>query len=511
MNILAGQAVSLPSGGAVMYKSISEHQISLFDFNQANGLELDKSNEWVRLADRIDWAAMEKKYAEMFPSKTGRPAIPLRMALGSLIIQKRKQVSDRALMKEIAENPYLQYFIGLETFEPKEPFRATSLVAFRKRFTADFLKEANELFLEKAGATPEHDGEVTEPEKKCDESGSGKEEGITNFGTLIQDATCSPSNIKYPQDFALLNDAREKLEEMIDYFHGEYHPWKKPRTYRQVARKEYLALAKSKRRTSKEIRKTVRKQLGYVRRDLGYIDQYLEKGYPLPKKYEQYLETIRALYDQQKYMFDNHTHRVDDRIVSISQPYIRPIVRGKSRTRVEFGAKYDVSIDEKGHARLEKLSFDAYNEGGFLQESIERYKERTGHYPARVLADQIYRTRANRAYCKEHNIVMSGPRLGRPAKDTKLTKQESQDNTDRIEVERFFSFEKRCCGAGLIMTRLEETTKHSIALSVLVANMFHIPLGPVFLLSFIDCDDGACGQYFVLFDEAAELYDVKLS
>ena len=127
-------------------------------------------------------------------------------------------------------------------------------------------------------------------------------------------------------------------------------------------------------------------------------------------------ETIKELYEQQKYMYDNKVHRVDHRIVSLSQPYLRPIVRGKTKAPVEFGAKYDISIDEKGHARMEKISFDPYNEGGFLIDAIERYKARTGRYPERVLADQIYRTRANRKYCEEHGIRLSGPKLGRPPK-----------------------------------------------------------------------------------------------
>ena len=206
----------------------------------------------------------------------------------------------------------------------------------------------------------------------------------------------------------------------------------------------------------------------------------MEAGYALPLKYIDYYLTIQKLYEQQKYMYENKTHSVEDRIVSISQPYLRPIVRGKAKSPVEFGAKYDVSIDEKGHARLEKLSFDAYNENTIFVDAMNRYKERTGHYPKRVLVDQIYRTRDNRNFCKDHNITMSGPKLGRPSKDKKSTKEEYQDNTDRIEVERFFSTEKRCNGAGLIMTKLEETTLSSIAMSVLVTNLFAVDISGIF-------------------------------
>ena len=184
------------------------------------------------------------------------------------------------------------------------------------------------------------------------------------------------------------------------------------------------------------------------------------------------LATVRTLVEQQQYMYDNKVHSVPDRIVSISQPYIRPIVRGKAKSPVEFGAKLDLSIDENGIARLERLSFDAYNESDVLITAVENYKSRTGHYPERVLVDQIYRNRTNRAFCSEHGIRISGPALGRPKKDSKVDKkQEYIDNNDRIEVERAFSLAKRRYGLGLITAKLDTTTRSSIALSIIAMNV----------------------------------------
>lgn len=144
----------------------------------------------------------------------------------------------------------------------------------------------------------------------------------------------------------------------------------------------------------------------------------------------------------------------------------------KAKAPVEFGAKLDLSIDEKGIARLERLSFDAYNESDVLITAVENYKSRTGHYPERVLVDQIYRNRSNRAFCKEHGIRISGPALGRPKKDDKADKkQEYIDNTDRIEVERAFSLAKRKYGLGLLTTKLDTTTRSAIALSIIAMNV----------------------------------------
>ena len=134
---------------------------------------------------------------------------------------------------------------------------------------------------------------------------------------------------------------------MIDWFCSQYG-FEKPRTYRKVAHKEYLAFAKSKKPSFDRIKQAIQQQLGYVARDLKYIDEFLESGYELDGKYQDYLETIRKVYEQQKYMHDNNTHKVSDRIVSISQPYVRPVVRGKASKPTEFGAKIHLSIDELG-------------------------------------------------------------------------------------------------------------------------------------------------------------------
>lgn len=453
-----------------MYKQADKTQISFLDFNQPMGLHMNPDNRWIQMADKIPWDLFEVKYASLFPSDTGNVAKPLRMALGSLIIQNRFQYPDRELVEQITENPYLQYFIGLPGYQDTPPFDASTLVLFRKRITADMLNEANEYLL-----AHKEDNHPKPPSsgKDTDESSLPKEE-TGNKGTLAIDATCAPANIRYPQDISLLNEAREKLEHMI-YRMCRSYGLQLPRRYCRKARKDYLAFAKGRKHSKKQVRTAVRKQLSYVRRDIGYLEGYFGKGYVPDTKDIPIILTVFKLYEQQEYMYRNQVHSVPERIVSISQPWIRPIVRGKVKAPVEFGAKLDISIDSEGYGRLEKVSFDAYNESGCLIEAVERYKSRTGNYPERVLADQIYRTRDNRAYCKKHGIRLSGPKLGRPSPNAKTDRrQEYQDNIDRIEVERYFSRSKRCYGLGYVVTKLEETQTTSIALSVFVSNLFRI-------------------------------------
>ena len=451
----------------LMYKFERYRQLGLADFNQPVGLKMNPENRWVKKAETIPWDAIEEKYAKLFPSKTGMPAKPLRMALGSLLIQKQLGFPDRELVEEIMENPYFQYFIGLPGYQTEAPFVPSLLVEFRKRLTDDILDEINEMII--AFNTPDDPTPGSGSDQEPEETDTGE-----NHGTLTLDATCVPQNISFPQDVNLLNEARENLEGIVDdlCMRFGYHA---PRMYRRNARKDYLGLAKCKKRTSKKIRKAVKQQLQYIRRDRKYIDGLLDAGCELTLRQSGRLSVIDKVYGQQKYMYENKVHSVPDRIVSISQPYIRPIVRGKAGAPVEFGAKMDLSLDEKGMARIEKLSFDAYNESDVLIVAVERYFERTGYYPERILADKIYRNRNNLAYCREHGIRLSGPSLGRPKKDAGTDKKmEYKDNADRIAVERAFALAKRKYGLGMITSKLNETTRCSIALSVIAMNVDRI-------------------------------------
>lgn len=391
-----------------MYKPSDRSQSSFLDFNQPMGLHMNPNNRWVKMADSVPWDVFEKKYSRLFKAKTGNVAKPVRMALGALIIQTKFQYSDRELVEQITENPYLQYFIGLSGYQEEPPFDSSTLVLFRKRINAQMIAEANEYML--SSRNKKDDDDNPKPPTGGMSSGNATSD---NEGTLILDASCAPVNIRYPQDISLLNEAREKLETIIYRFHKAYG-LALPRRYARRARKEYLAFAKSKKHTAKKIRKALRQQLSYVKRDIAYLEEFMSDGYAPEAREIPLLLTIFKLYEQQQYMYDNKVHSVENRIVSISQPWIRPIVRGKLNAPVEFGAKLDISIDTDGYARIEKTSFDAYNESGSLKKAAERYKERTGHYPERILADQIYRTRENRSFCKEQGIRLSGPKLGRP-------------------------------------------------------------------------------------------------
>lgn len=457
----AAKSLHLEMSG--MYK-FDNGQISLEDFGQPIGMNLKDSNRWVKRAQLIPWIEIEKKYAKLFSNKKGNVAKSLRLGLGARIIQSEYGYSDAEIPLQIQENPYLQYFCGYKAFDDsKPPFDPSMMVYFRKRLTPEIVGEINEMIIMAEQAKLENEKEEVKDE--LDDS----DDDDKNSGTMIVDATCAPSQITYPQDVSLLNKARECSEKIIDELHvrGE----EKPRTYRKKAHKDYISYARSRKPKAKQTRKAISKQLGYLKRNIGSIEKMLADGKRLSTKFREKFSTIKIVFAQQKEMYVNHTHSVKDRIVSLSQPWIRPIVRGKAKAKVEFGVKLDISVCD-GWTRLERHSFDAYNESTGLQDMIEQYRKRTEHYPERVLADKIYRNRDNLNFCKQHNIRLSGPALGRPKKDAEIDKKQNYiDECERVEVERKFSLAKRKCGMGMIVTRLKETTCHCVAMSVLLLNL----------------------------------------
>ena len=431
-----------------------DKQISLYEFGQSAGLELDPQNRWVRMAHKVDWDKIEDKYCGQYCANNGAPAKPVRLAICSQLIKQIEGFADEKLVLHIQENPYMQYFCGIKEFTRELPFVPSLMVAFRKRFGDEVIREINEMLFAPEPADDKADDNDERP----------------NNGILIMDTTCAPANITYPQDIKLCNEAREKTEEMVEAMH-ERGKDEKPRLDKQKARQAYLKVAKSKKRTGNVLRKAIKKQLSYIRRNLGYIDGLMRNCSKLSSKQKAELETIRTLYEQQKQMIDNRTHTVEDRIVSISQPHVRPMVRGKAAAKTEFGAKVAVSVIG-GYAFVDNISWDAYNESADLIPVIEKYRKKYGFYPEAVMVDKLYRNRSNINYCNSKGIRISGPRLGRPKKGETYDKvQAFIDSGIRNAVEGKFGIGKIAYGLDRVMTKLKDTAETSISLSFLAMNL----------------------------------------
>lgn len=500
-----------------MYRKSDKNQFTIYDFIHPFGGKLKSDNRWVLLHDSIDWDMIEEVYENNFDNKdVGNEAYPASVAFGALFIQRKKRLKDREVPAEIAENPYLQYFIGFKEYNPEMPFDASLLVYFRKRISDELMDEICEkMFLSDAKAAMEpapklecesddkdDDGKNNPPggnggssnimnlQDEADTSHPNwikvqmthaRMSGLINRGTLIIDATCTPADIAYPTDLELCDKARRWLEKIIDHYHHKYGSLNadgtKVRTYREEARLEFLKINKRRKKGAEKVREAIDAQLRYIKRDLGYIDRYhaLFGDDDLYKVETERLATIKVFYEQQYTMLVTGMHSIADRIVNLAQPWVRPIVRGKSKAPTEFGAKISISV-VGGYAFLDRLSFDAYNEGSEdeFQEAVEKYHKRFGFWPQRILADKIYRNKKNKAFCMAHGIRMSGPKVGRPGKDdAEEIIRELSEIGERNEVEGKFGTGKRKYGLGRIMAKLKETTDSMIKMDLFIMNTEH--------------------------------------
>lgn len=251
----------------------------------------------------------------------------------------------------------------------------------------------------------------------------------------------------------------------------------------------------------KTLRKAVGQQLRYLRRNLTHIDTLVTAGATLAQLDQQLYRKcliIGELFRQQQWMYQQHQHRIEDRIVSLAQPHVRPLVRGKAGTAVEFGAKIAISC-VKGYVFLDHLDWDNFNESTDLPEQIEQFKRRFGHYPASVHADQIYRTRANHQYCRERGIRLSGKPLGRPKQSgqPQIQKQTQADAAVRNQVEGKFGVSKRRFSLARVMAKFAPTAETEIAMTFLVMNLeqllrqlLFVFLGVVLSQRLLRCEQG---------------------
>jgi len=450
-----------------MRNRTNPHQMSIEAFKLPFAGELNRNNRWVNLAEVMPWDDLSTVYNQALSEGTGRPGLPSRVVVGALIIKHLMKLTDEETIEQIRENPYLQFFLGYPCYSYEHGFDPSLFVTIRKRLGEESVSALNQLFIDHTKGTG----------RKTASKGDSPETEVKREGMLLVDATVAPSDIRYPTDLDMLNQAREVSEDLIDVLY-EPSPGKvKPRTYRRKARAAYLSVAKKRRKSSRDVRRGIKAQLGFVRRNIRTIDRLLDDTdgpFPLSYRDQRRLWIIREVYRQQDVMYRTKSKRIDGRIVSISQPHVRPIVRGKAGAKVEFGAKISASV-VGGNVFLDRISWDAFNESGDLPGQVENYRERFACYPEVVISDTIYGTRDNRRYLKKQGIRYSGTALGRPSKDRERTRKESKRRKKEVgirnEIEGVFGVGKRRFGLGRVMTKLRETSESWIAMVIFVMNI----------------------------------------
>lgn len=496
-----------------MIRYTSQHQLSLTGFKTPFEQSLLPTNRWVVLSQVIPWDDLAKVYHRQMSSDLGRGSVNTRLVIGVLIIKHMLKLDDREVLATLQENVYLQYFVGFSSFQTKIAFDPSLLVTLRKRMGVTEFDEWSMSVIEQIELLENAEIANEEPLQDIDKKDNAdiaempedsvnkgentpkmaeKEAAIGLKDTLIIDTTVAEQKIKYPTDIDLLNNVRELTETLIDIFYEASPLEDKPRTYRKIARKDYLNAALKRKKTRKEIRKAIKKQLNYVERNIKTInalwDILVQNNLPIPFQksaykalYKKWL-VCQEIYRQQKEMIDGNVRYCQHRIVSIDQPHVRPIVRGKDAKHIEFGSKVALSV-VNGTNRIFRISWDAYNDGIDLIGQVEAYKKQYNRYPKLVLADKIYMTKANRAFLKKHNIQHRGQPLGRPKKDKKdkngnkvnpFTHIQQQEANQRNHVEGQFGTAKEAYDLNKVRAKTTATSESWIANVFFILNIIKL-------------------------------------
>ena len=469
-----------------MIEYLSEKQLSIKAFKTPFQTELSVDNRWVELASIVPWDAFANLYISLMNTKHGRPGISPRTILGALIIKHKENLSDDKTILAIQENVYMQFFVGLKEFQTKKIFDSSLFVTIRKRIGKEAFDVLNTDLIKSLSA---------KTDKKNISKKSNSEKHPPNKGKMQADATVADQYITFPTDAKLLNTSRKKLDGMIDKLYD--YQGKiiiKPRTYKRVLNKAFLSYSKKKNKRKATHRKMKRKLLEAVNRNIKFVKKMLPdlgilemgKAYPLSKKEMELFEIIQKVYQQQKMMYDQKINTCPNRIVSIFQAHVRPILRGKQNARVEFGSKLGVSLDN-GFTNLNHLSWDAYHEGKDLIPQVEFYFKTHGYYPELVQVDKAYSTRENRKWLKERNIRITAAPLGRKPKQEKTQYQRTKNKKEAAErnhIEAKFGQGKNGYNLNKIRAKLKTTSESWVSCIFFVMNLINyqkkISFGSIF-------------------------------
>jgi len=288
------------------------------------------------------------------------------------------------------------------------------------------------------------------------------------------DATVYESYITYPTDAKLLWRAIAEVHLMIKDQRKRLR-LRSSRTQHEKRKAQYLSFAKRRKKSKRQNKKMCKLLLKYLQRLLKQLND-LQQRYKatLSNYYSKRLKTINTLQEQQWLLHFGKEAKVPDRIVSLHKPYVRPIVRGKEVKPVEFGAKVNM-LQVNGINFIEHLSYNNFNEGARLQNTIEMQRRYFGA-SHQMGADAIYATNKNRSYCTKNNIATSFVAKG---KEGKYKEQKSQMRSILGKIrstvlEGSFGNEKTHYQMDNIKARTEHNEKVWIFFSLLTSNAMQI-------------------------------------
>lgn len=396
--------------------------------------------------------------AGLLPQKTSNVGAPLTLSyegfFGLMFLKAYLGLSDEKLIARINTDWALQYFCGIQLSENQE-IKDSGMPSRIRMFLAEHL-------------------DIEQFQRVLINDWKPDMEGL---GVMLNDATAFESYIKFPTDVKLLWDCVHWVYTVMHKLCKELET-KRPRSKFNEQIIKQLGYQKCRKKTHKMTQRRKKSLLYLLYKGLGQLKEVQalarERGLCLGDRQAIRLIYIKEVYRQQKYMYDNNTNRVANRIVSLFKHYIRPIKRGKENKPVEFGAKVAMSQVD-GIDLIDRLSFDAFNEACELKGSITKHRSRFGEC-RQVGIDAIYGTNENRKWMKGEDIYHSCVRKGRASayeEQEKILRKELGKERATV-LEGSFGNMKNHYGLQKIKARTEATEIAWIFFGIMCANAVRI-------------------------------------
>ena len=386
------------------------------------------------------------------PKRGAKPYFTPEGKVALMFLKTYTQLSAPKLMEQLNGNIHYQIFCGIR-IDPEEPLTNYKLIDDIAKELADKLKIQR---LQDVLA------EAWKPYMK-------------DLDTMYTDATCYESEMRYPTDQKLLWECVKKTYKIMCEVSGRMGVHR-PRTKYLDVEKACLSYRKQRKHSNTQTRKMTRRLLNLLGKILKEIRR-MERGCDVPElltvKEKSLVDIITKVYRQQRNHFDSGDRResIPDRIVSVSKPYVRPIVRGKEVKSVEFGAKCN-NIMVDGISFIEKMSFNAFNEGTRLQHCVKMHRRLFGVDVKKIGGDASYAGTDNRGFCKENGIQTSFVKRGRPTQEKKEQDHVRQElaRVRATAMEGSFGIQKEHYAMRRIKARKKETEILYIFFGIHTAN-----------------------------------------
>lgn len=314
------------------------------------GDTLNQKHPLYILANKVNWQLFEDEFLPLYCQNNGRPAKPIRLMVGLLILKHLRNISDESVVEQWSENLYYQYFCGMNEFVAVAPCEASELVHFRKRIGESGI----ELIFKESIRINGDDS--------FDEHGSA-------------DTTVQEKNITFPTDSKL---HRKIIKKSLDIVAKENLPIRQ--TYTRTLKK--LSVDQRFRNHPKNKSKA-RKADKKVKTIAGRLVRELERNLSADSIHRADLALFTKVLEQKR--------NTPGKIYSLSEPEVLCISKGKEHKKYEFGNKVSVVLTQNTGVIVGAMGFRNEFDGHTLEPALNQVERLVGKALKTVSADRGYR------------------------------------------------------------------------------------------------------------------------